>query len=117
MSPLTPPESTLARRFLAPPFAGYWGPWLQIRSTIVSAGGKCNKINYRKKKIGRCKKERKKQNKITRRVKREKKKDRGKQIRVCKNVLKIEYVLGVNMYLMKERAINETKIGSRASGS
>ena len=28
VSPLTPPESVLTRRFLAPPFAGDWGPWL-----------------------------------------------------------------------------------------
>ena len=33
--PLTPPESTYVRRFLAPPFAGYWGPGLMVVLSIV----------------------------------------------------------------------------------
>ena len=50
-------------------------------------------------------------------MKKEKEKDRGKQIRVYKNVLKIKSVLGVSVYLMKERAISKTKIDYRTRGS
>ena len=44
VSPLTPPESTSARRFFAPPFAGYWGPGLMVVLSMFKCSGGGNKI-------------------------------------------------------------------------